>query len=83
MKGVLSVQTLKIGILKDMHKQLKKHLFLAKKDIPVWEYTRGMFLETHYEMEDFRSEIKCGDRWYAAYDSAHFFKASVTIPEEN
>ncbi|MBR2868587.1 MAG: alpha-mannosidase [Clostridia bacterium] len=76
------MQTLKIGILKDMHKQLKKHLFLAKKDIPVWEYTRGMFLETHYETEDFKSEIKCGDRWYAAYDSAHFFKASVTIPEE-
>ena len=76
------MQTLKIGILKDMHKQLKKHFFLAKKDIPVWEYTRGMFLETHYEMEDFKGEIKCGDRWYAAYDSAHFFKASVTIPEE-
>ena len=76
------MRTLKIGILKDMHKQLKKNFFLAKIDIPVWEYTRGMFCETHYEMEDFKSEIKCGDRWYAAYDSAHFFKASVTIPAE-
>lgn len=76
------MRTLKIGILKDMHKQLKKYFFTAKKDIPVWEYTRGMFLETHYETEDFKGEIKCGDRWYAAYDSAHFFKASVTVPEE-
>jgi hypothetical protein len=76
------MRTIKPGVLKDMHKQLAKYAFLHKLDIPVWEYTRGMFLGDKYEMEDFKSEIKSGDYWYAAYDSAHFFKASVTVPEE-
>ncbi len=76
------MHTVKPGVLKDMHKQLKKYAILFKQDIGVWEYTRGMFLGDSYEMEDFKSEIKSGDIWYAAYDSAHFFKASVTVPEE-
>ena len=78
------MHTIKPKILKDdMFKQLKKYGILYKKSIDVWEYTRGMFLgEDGYEMEDFKSEIKNGDIWYAAYDSAHFFKASVTVPEE-
>ncbi len=76
------MRTIKPGVLKDMHKQLAKYAFLHKLDIPVWEYTRGMFLGDSYETEDFKGEIKSGDYWYAAYDSAHFFKASVTIPEE-
>ncbi len=65
-----------------MFKQLKNYCILFKKDIGIWEYTRGMFLGDRYEMEDFKSEIKSGDIWYAGYDSAHFFKASVTVPEE-
>ena len=65
-----------------MYKQLKQYCILYKKDIPVWEYTRGMFLGDRYEMEDFKGEIKAGDIWYAGYDSAHFFKASITVPEE-
>ncbi len=65
-----------------MYKQLKQYRILYKKEIPVWEYTRGMFLGDRYEMEDFKSEIKPGDIWYAGYDSAHFFKASITVPEE-
>ncbi len=76
------MRTIKPGVLKDMHKQLAKYAFLHKLYIPVWEYTRGMFLGDSYEMEDFKGEIKSGDYWYAAYDSAHFFKASITIPEE-
>ncbi len=77
------MHTLKLGILKDMHKQLPKYCIIAKKDIGVWEYTRGMFLgEDGYKMEDFKGEIRSGDRWHAGYDSAHFFKASVTVPEE-
>ena len=76
------MHTLKPRILNDMHQQLKKYCILCKKDIPVWEYTRGMFLGDRYKMEDFKGEIKSGDIWYAAYDSAHFFVASVTVPEE-
>ena len=76
------MHTIKPGVLKDMHKQLAKYAFLHKLNIPVWEYTRGMFLGDSYETEDFKGEIKSGDYWYAAYDSAHFFKASITIPEE-
>ncbi len=77
------MHTIKPHILRDdMYKQLKQYCILLKKDIGVWEYTRGMFCETHYEMSDFRGEIKSGDIWYAGYDSAHFFKASVTVPEE-
>ena len=76
------MHTLKIGILKDMHKQLPKYCVIAKKDIGVWEYTKGTFLGDRYEMSDFKGEIKTGDRWLAGYDSAHFFKASVTVPEE-
>ncbi|MBE6819912.1 MAG: alpha-mannosidase [Ruminococcaceae bacterium] len=75
------MHTIKPGVLKDMHKQLRKYSILAKQDISVWEYTRGMFLGDSYEMEDFNGEIRSGERWYAAYDSAHFFKASVTVPE--
>lgn len=75
------MHTIKPGVLKDMHKQLRKYSILAKQDISVWEYTRGMFLGDSYEMEDFKGEIRSGERWYAAYDSAHFFKASVTVPE--
>ncbi len=76
------MHTLKIGILKDMHKQLPKYCVVAKKDIGVWEYTKGSFLGDRYEMSDFKGEIKSGDRWFPAYDSAHFFKASVVVPEE-
>ena len=81
-KRGVRMHTVKPGILKDMHKQLKKYAVLLKKDIGVWEYTRGMFLGDSYEMEDFKSEIKSGDIWYAAYDSAHFFKSTITVPEE-
>ena len=77
------MHTIKPQVLKDdMFKQLKQYCILYKKEIPVWEYTKGMFLGDRYEMEDFKSEIKPGDIWYAAYDSAHFFKAGVTVPEE-
>lgn len=76
------MRTIKPGVLKDMHMQLKKYSILHKADLGVWEYTRGMFLGGRYEMEDFKGEIKSGDFWYAAYDSAHFFKASITVPEE-
>ncbi|MBQ4626889.1 MAG: hypothetical protein IJB45_06530, partial [Clostridia bacterium] len=77
------MHTLKIGILKDMHKQLPKYCIIAKKDIGIWEYTKGIFLgDDGYQMDDFKGEIKTGDRWHAGYDSAHFFKASVTVPEE-
>mgnify|MGYP003290057904 FL=1 len=77
------MHTIKPQILKDdMYKQLKNYCILYKKNIDVWEYTRGMFLGDRYEMEDFKSEIKNGDIWYAGYDSAHFFKATVTVPEE-
>ena len=75
------MHTIKPGVLKDMHKQLRKYSILAKQDISVWEYTRGTFLGDGYEMEDFKGEIRSGERWYAAYDSAHFFKATVTVPE--
>ena len=75
------MHTIKPGVLKDMHKQLRKYAILSKVDIPVWNYTRGMFLGDKYEMEDFSGEIRTGERWYAAYDSAHFFKASVTVPD--
>ncbi len=76
------MHTIKPHILKDdMYKQLKPYSILIKENIPVWEYTKGMFCETHYDMEEFKGEIKTGDIWYAAYDSAHFFKTSVTIPE--
>ncbi|MBQ2841794.1 MAG: alpha-mannosidase [Clostridia bacterium] len=77
------MHTIKPHILKDdMFKQLKNYCILYKKSIDVWEYTRGMFLGDKYEMEDSKGEIKSGDIWYAGYDSAHFFKASVTVPEE-
>ncbi len=76
------MRTIKPGVLKDMHMQLRKYSILHKLDIGTWEYTRGMFLGDRYEMEDFKGEIKSGDYWYPSYDSAHFFKASVTIPEE-
>lgn len=77
------MHTIKPQILKDdMYKQLKQYCILLKKDIGVWEYTKGMFLGDRYETEDFKSEIQTGDIWYAGYDSAHFFKASVTVPEE-
>ena len=77
------MHTLKIGILKDMHKQLQKYCILTKKEIPVWEYTKAVFKgEDGYEMLDFKSEIKIGDYWQAPYDSANFFKASVTVPQE-
>ncbi len=77
------MHTIKPQILKDdMFKQLKNYCILHKMDIDIWEYTKGMFLGDRYEMEDFKGEIKNGDIWYAAYDSAHFFKASITVPEE-
>ncbi len=76
------MRTIKPGVLKDMHQQLAKYAFLHKLNIPVWEYTRGMFLGDRYETENFKSEIKSGDYWHAAYDSAHFFRANVTVPEE-
>lgn len=79
----MRMHTIKPHILKDdMYKQLKQYCILYKKDIPVWEYTRGIFLGDRYETEDFKGEIKAGDIWYAGYDSAHFFKASITVPEE-
>lgn len=77
------MQTLKLSVLDDMYWQLPKYCVTAKKDIGVWEYTRGEFLgEDGYRYDDFKSTIKTGDRWLAAYDSAHFFKASVTVPYE-
>lgn len=77
------MHTIKPHVLRDdMFKQLKQYCILFKKEIPVWEHTRGMFLGDRYEMEDFKGEIKTGDIWYAGYDSAHFFKASITVPEE-
>ena len=77
------MQTLKLSVLDDMYWQLPKYCVTAKKDIGVWEYTRGEFLgEDGYRYDDFKSTIKTGDRWLAAYDSAHFFKASVTVPDE-
>lgn len=76
------MHTLKVGILKDMHKQILKYSFISKVDITGWEYTRGKFFGDHYEAEDFKGTITNGERWLAAYDSAHFFKASVTVPEE-
>lgn len=78
------MQTLKLNVLKDMYFQLPKYAVIAKKNIEEWEYTRGEFLgEDGYRYDDeFKSSIKTGDRWYAAYDSAHFFKASITVPDE-
>ncbi len=77
------MHTVKPHILKDdMYKQLKNYCILYKKNIENWEYTKGMFYGDRYEMDDFKSEIRNGDIWYAAYDSAHFFKASVTVPDE-
>lgn len=76
------MHTIKPGVLNDMHKQIPKYAVLSKVNIGEWEYTKGKFFGDHYEMEDFRSTIKSGDRWHAEYDSAHFFKASVTVPAE-
>lgn len=76
------MHTLKIGILKDMFNQLPKYAVTEKTDIGVWEYTKGIFNgDDGYDMEDFKSEIKTGDRHYATYDCAHFFKANVTVPQ--
>ena len=38
------MQTLKLSVLDDMYWQLPKYCVTAKKDIGVWEYTRGEFL---------------------------------------
>lgn len=77
------MHTVKPQILKDdMFKQIRQYIVLHKKDIPVWQYTKAVFTGDGYEFEDFKGEIKKGDFWYAAYDSAHFFKAAVTIPDE-
>lgn len=78
------MQTLKLSVLKDMYFQLPKYAVIAKVNIGEWEYTRGEFLgEEGYKYDaDFKSTIKTGDRWFPTYDSAHFFKASVTVPEE-
>jgi len=77
------MHTLKIGVLKDMFKQLPKYAIVDKIDIGEWEYTKGTFLgDDGYEMdENFKSTIKTGDHHPSYYDCAHFFKASVTIPE--
>jgi len=77
------MHTLKKGILLDMFNQLYKYRILARKNIDEWEFTKGVFKgDDGYEMEDFRSVIKTGDRHFPTYDSAHFFKASVVVPEE-
>ncbi|MGN0574055.1 MAG: alpha-mannosidase [Acutalibacteraceae bacterium] len=77
------MHTIKPRVLNDMHMQLKKYCILKKKPIPAWEYTKGVFYgEDGYKYDDFKGEIHPGDCWNASYDSAHFFKASVTVPEE-
>lgn len=76
------MHTIKPGVLKDMHKQLKKYCIVSKLELGPWEYTKGTFTGSDYIMEGFKSEIKNGDIWHAGYDSAHFFKISVAVPEE-
>ena len=77
------MHTLKIGILKDMFKQLPRYAVLDKLDIGEWEFTKGVFKgDDGYDMdENFKTVIKTGDHHYTDYDCAHFFKASVTVPE--
>ncbi len=76
------MHTLKIGILKDMFHQLPRYTVIDKLDIGEWEFTKAKFKgDDGYEPIDFEGKIKSGDRHYPTYDDAHFFKASVTVPE--
>lgn len=76
------MHTLKIGILKDMYNQLTGYSVVDKLDIGEWKYRKAAFRgEDGYEFEDFEGVIKTGDKHYCPYDCAHFFSASVIVPE--
>lgn len=76
------MQTLKLGILKDMFNQLPKYTIIDKVSIVEWEFTKAKYKgEDGYEYSDFKTIIKSGDFHYPGYDDAHFFKASITVPD--
>ena len=78
------MHTLKIGILKDMFKQLPRYAVLDKLDIGEWEFTKGVFKgDDGDDMdENFKTVIKTGDHHYTDYDCAHFFRRDSKFAED-
>lgn len=76
--------TPKIDVLKYMFRRyLPKYLTFETLPIEVWQHTRGRHCDygKYTRDEAFQNEIHLGDRWFAAYDSADWFSADVTLPE--
>lgn len=78
------MQTPKIDVLKYMYRRyLPKYFYFDKMSVETWHRTKGVHsgYGEYTVDESFDGEIRLGDIWYAAYESADWFTAEVTVPE--